>query len=101
LLPFDLKFNQGVLRVSKAINDDGEPRGWTKTGLNRNLEITPELAAELSAHIATTRAYFEKLERPLPIMLFPSTTGSYLEIRNVRRLFKKICTLAGIHGFTP
>jgi integrase len=100
LLPFDLKFNQGVIRVSKAINDDGEPRGWTKTGLNRNVEITPELAAELRAHMATVRTYFEKLERPVPPMLFPSTIGSYLEIRNVRRLFTKICTMGGIHGFT-
>jgi Vitamin K epoxide reductase family len=36
----------------------------------------------------------------VPTMLFPSLTGAYLEIRNIRRLFKEICTRAGIQGFT-
>ena len=100
LLPFDLKFNQGVIRVSKAINDDGEPRAWTKTGLNRNVEITRDLAEELRSHIMTARSHFEKRNRPVPTMLFPSLTGAYLEIRNIRRLFKEICARAGIQGFT-
>ena len=34
-------------------------------------------------------------------MVFPSMTGTYLQIRNVRRLFKDICAKAGINGFTP
>ena len=88
------------MRVSKAINDDGEPRGWTKTGLNRNVEITRDLAEELRSHVMTVRSYFEKRKRPVPTMLFPSLTGAYLEVRNVRRLFKEICTRAGIRGFT-
>jgi integrase len=100
LLPFDLKFNQSVIRVSKAINDEGEPRGWTKTGLNRNVEITRDLSEELRSHVMTVRSYFEKRKRPVPTMLFPGLTGTYLEIRNVRRLFKEICRRAGIRGFT-
>ena len=104
LLPFDLKLNQGVIRVSKAINDDGEPRGWTKTGLNREVEITAELAEELRGHLANVRAYFEKRSQPIPPMVFPSSTGTYLEIGNVRRLFRSICAKAriqGLHALPP
>jgi len=101
LLPFDLKLNQGLIRVSKALNDDGEPRGWTKTGLNRNVEITSELAEELRLHLARVRSYFEERNRPVPPMVFPSLAGTYLDIANLRRLFKAICASAGIVGFTP
>ena len=101
LLPFDLKLSQGVIRVSKVINDDGEPRGWTKTGLNRDVEITPELAEQLRHHLVVVRGFFESRNRPVPPMVFPSLTGDYLEMRNVRRLFKNICARAGIQGFTP
>ena len=90
-----------MIRVSKAINDVGEPRGWTKTGLNREVEITPELAEELRGHLAKVRAYFEKRSQPIPPMVFPSSIGTYLEIGNVRRLFRNICAKAGIQGFTP
>ena len=100
LLPFDLKLGQGVIRVSKVINDDGEPRGWTKTGLNRDVEITRELAEELRDHLVVVRGYFERQNRPAPPMVFPSLTGEYLEMRNVRRLFKNVCARAGIQGFT-
>jgi integrase len=101
LLPFDLKLNQGVIRVSKALNDNGEPRGWTKTGLNRDVEMTRELADELRAHMSIVRDYFEKRDKPVPPMVFPSDTGTYLNIVNVRRLFRSICDKAQIQGFTP
>jgi len=99
LTPFDLKPVQKLIRVSKAVNDDREPRGWTKTGLNRSVEITEELVAELQAHITLVRAYFEGRRLSLPPMLFPSTQGTYLDVRNLRRMFSAICSQAGIEGF--
>jgi integrase len=39
--------------------------------------------------------------RPVPPMVFPSLAGTYLDMSNVRRLFKAICRRAGIEGFTP
>jgi len=100
LTPFDLKPGRNVIRVSKAISDDREPRGWTKTGLNRDVEVTEELLKVLQTHTALVRAYFESHHREVPSMLFPSTEGTYLDIRNIRRLFSAICTKAGIKGFT-
>jgi integrase len=100
LLPIDIKFNRLTIRVTKAISDNLEPRDWTKTGLNRDVEISQELADGLRAHMATVRTFFEKRNHPVPPMLFPGEDGTYLDIHNVRRLFRQICAKAGIESFT-
>jgi integrase len=37
---------------------------------------------------------------PVPTLLFPSTTGSVLDVDNAGDMFNDICASAGIQGFT-
>jgi hypothetical protein len=53
--------------------------------LNRDVEITEELIEDLRAHVAIVRSYFERRKRPVPPMLLPSTDGTYLDVRNMRK----------------
>ena len=62
--------------------------------------MSPELADELRNHMAIVRHYFEEKDMPVPTLLFPSTTGSVLDVDNAGGLFNEICASAGIRGFT-
>ena len=75
-------------------------RNHTKSGAARNVEMSQELADELRNHMAIVRHYFEEKDMPVPTLLFPSTTGSVLDVDNTGGLFNEICASAGIHGFT-
>ena len=99
LTPFDLKFGRMVIRVSKAIAGR-QVRNHTKTGTARDVDISPELAVEVREHMAVVREYFEKKKDPVPKFLFPSTTGSVLDVDNVSGMFNEICCRAGIESFT-
>jgi integrase len=99
LTPFDVKFGRMLIRVSKAVSER-KVRNHTKSGAARNVEMSPELVDELRNHMAIVRHYFEEKDMPVPTLLFPSTTGSVLDVDNARGLFNEICASAGIRGFT-
>jgi integrase len=99
LTPFDVKFGRMLIRVSKAVSER-KVRNYTKSGAARNVEMSLELADELRNHMAVARHYFEKKDMPVPTLLFPSTTGSVLDVDNAGDMFNDICASAGIQGFT-
>jgi integrase len=88
-----------LIRVSKAVSER-KVRNYTKSGAARNVEMSPELADELRNHMAVVRHYFERKDMPVPTLLFPSTTGTVLDVDNAGDMFNDICTSAGIEGFT-
>jgi integrase len=96
---FDVKYAQRLIRVSKAVTER-RVRNYTKTGAARNVEISPELVGELRKHTAIVRDYFAGRKMLVPSLLFPSTTGSVLDVDNVSDVFNSICESAGIEGFT-
>jgi len=99
LTPFDVKFGRMLIRVSKAVTER-RVRNYTKTGTARDVEMSPELANELRTHMTIVRDYFESRTLPVPKLLFPSTTGTVLDVDNVNGLFTEICESAGIEGYT-
>ena len=62
--------------------------------------MSPELADELRTHMTAVRDYFQSRTLPVPKLLFPSTTGTVLDVDNINGMFTEICESAGIEGYT-
>jgi integrase len=96
----DLRHDKRVLRVSKAYLS-GRVRHHTKTGVSREVGLSPELHEMLRAHIARLREEAFKKGKPMPEMLFLNRAGTYIDWNNAADAFHRICKKAKIGRFRP
>jgi integrase len=98
LTPFDVKADKRVLSIEK-VYASGCVRPYTKNGVKRDVDLSAEIFDILRIHMARLREeYFAKGE-PMPEMLFPSLSGTYLDTDNANRAFNRICRKAKLGHF--
>jgi integrase len=96
----DVRFATGKLHVTGGVNERSGERERPKT-TSRLVDLSPELARVLSAHITKLKRHALRTGRPLGEWLFPSRTGGLLGARNVRRALARVATRAGLGHVTP
>ncbi len=115
LLPTDLEAineEKWKVRVNKAyVLNSGRVRPYTKTGVSRKVDISPELCEVLRRHrcyqgdeLARRREKAFKEGQPIPKapeMLFPNRAGQYIDWNNAADAFHRICAKAKIGRFRP
>jgi integrase len=88
----DIDFPRGIIRINRVNPVHGEERTGSKTGRSRQIDMTPELASLLRAHIdSIPGAAFKK-----DIPLFISEAGTSIDWSNAIRVFERICRKAKI-----
>jgi integrase len=98
LTPQDVRFESKTVRIEKVFIS-GRVRPYTKTGIKRDVDLSPEMIALLRSHIAQVRATYLKEGKPQPEMLFPTLAGTYIDKNNAKRAFHRICKKAKIGHF--
>ncbi len=97
----DLNFTGGTLRVARALNEDRTAKS-TKTGIVRDVDLSPELAATLKAYLPwrAALALQHGLGADCP-WLFPSDDGRPLAERHARKVFARLLKQAGLPSHCP
>lgn len=99
----DLDLEHAKVRIVQNLSDDGTRVDTPKGNRGRDVDLSAETVELLRHHLAFRKA--EKLRRgwrDMPVALFSSTTGGYLDPHNVRRAFRKVLHAAGLPvHFTP
>jgi integrase len=112
LLPSDIYERGRKVRVNKVfVLNSGRIRPYTKTGIERKVDISPGLWELLKQHrayqqsnIALRREDAFKQGKPVPEtpeMLFPNRSGNYIDWNNAVDAFHRICRKAQIGKFRP
>jgi integrase len=112
LLPSDIDEKKRKIRVKKVyLLNSGRIRPYTKTGVERKVDISSELWNILEQHnafqqknLARRREDAFKQGKPSPKtpgMLFPNRSGNYIDWNNAVDAFHRICDKAKIGKFRP
>lgn len=97
----DLDLAGGTLRVARALNEDRSTKS-TKTGERRDVEVSDELAATLTAYLPWRAA--QVLQRGWGAdcrWLFPSDDGRPLAERHVRKTLARLLKQTKIASHSP
>jgi integrase len=112
LLPSDINEKKREVRVNKVfLLNSGRIRPYTKTGVERKVDLSLELCELLKQHKAYLQrdlarrreeAFQEGKPSPkTPEMLFPNRAGKYIDWNNAADAFHRICGKAKIGKFRP
>ena len=112
LLPSDLDEKKRKVQINKVcVINSGQIRPYTKTGVARKVDLSPELYCvlkEFQAYqnelLARRRKRAFKKGKPVPKkpeMLFPNRSGNYIDWNNAVDAFHRICEKAKIGRFRP
>jgi integrase len=112
LLPSDIDDRKRKVTINKVfLLNSGRIRPYTKTGVERKVDISPGLWTTLEQHkafqqrnLAHRREDAFKQGKPIPKtpeMLFPNRAGNYIDWNNAVDAFHRICGKAKIGRFRP
>lgn len=102
LLPSDIDEKKRKVQINKVcVLNSGQIRPYTKTGVARRVDLSPELLQLLKQHqahldesLVRRRKDAFKEGKPIPKkpgMLFPNRAGSYIDWNNAVDAFHRIC----------
>jgi integrase len=101
LRPEDYNATARVLRVERAWNAKHKREELPKHGA-RTVDVSPQLAAVLDAHLAAMVKVVGLDGAPVVKWLFPSEVGTMLDGRNVRRALARLAGQSGLgRGLGP
>ncbi len=112
LLPSDIDERERRVSINKVfLLNSGRIRPYTKTGVERKVDISPGLWDLLKQHKTSQQTHFAhrreeafKKGEPIPKtpeMLFPNRSGNYIDWNNAADAFHRICGKAKIGKFKP
>jgi len=95
----DIRFEARKLRIKQALDDKtGELERYDSSPKHgpRLVDLSPQLAEILEAHISGLEAAAAAAGRKMGKWLFPSEAGTPLDAHNVRRVFRRLSKAAGL-----
>jgi integrase len=98
LTPGDVRFDKRTLHIEK-VYASSRIRPYTKTGIKRDVDLSPEMVELLHTHISRLREEYFMNGEPMPDMLFPNACGHYLDNDNAGRAFHRISKKAKLGYF--
>jgi integrase len=112
ILPSDIDEKKRKVQINKVcVLNSGKIRPYTKNGVARRVDLSPELFQLLKRHqayqnenLARRREEAFKKGNPIPKkpeMLFPNRSGNYIDWNNAVDAFHRICEKAQIGRFRP
>lgn len=98
-----LDFVARAITVARALSDDGLRVDTPKTGEERAVDMSQQLAATLRAHVIARRAEALQVGTTADdrLWLFAERTGGPFDPHNVRRAFSRVLKRAKLPHFTP
>jgi integrase len=91
----DIDLANRTARIHRALDLDGTEKR-TKTHTGRYVDLSVRLVAALDRHQTAVEAAALAAGRDANPLVFPSETGTALDVNNVARLFRKILVRAGL-----
>jgi integrase len=83
------------VHIHRALDLDGTTKR-TKTSTGRHVDLSARLVAALDRHQTSAEAAALAAGRDVNPLVFPSESGTALDINNVARLFRKLLVRAGV-----
>lgn len=98
----DVDFERSIIRVNKNFDFRHKVIDTPKTGKGREVDMSAQLTATLRAMIARRREHAFEKGTPPSAVLFPSSTGTRLMMRNITRAYQSMLEKTELpRHFTP